>query len=120
MSTEPMGNYTPTTEYVRDFYAKFNANLGMHPGYDDEPYDAAEAEFDRWLAATIRAAQDDARADAASKLASVVGFWRADPDNWRFENECDTRNWLLDVASDIRAGRPVVLTDEPDTRENQP
>ena len=48
--------YTPTTEYVRDFYAKLQANLDLHPGYDDERYDAAEAEFDRWLAEVRREA----------------------------------------------------------------
>ncbi|WP_152203607.1 hypothetical protein [Georgenia thermotolerans] len=49
-----MSDYTPNTEYVRDFYAKFQANLELTFGYEDERYEAAEAEFDRWLT-TVRA-----------------------------------------------------------------
>ena len=43
-----MSKYTPTTEYVRDFYAKFTPSILI----DRRPngYERAEAEFDRWLA----------------------------------------------------------------------
>jgi hypothetical protein len=99
-----MSDYTPATDRIRDFYIDGTIR--------DVPQAQAEGEFDRWLAEHDRQVKADAWEDAADKLETVVDFWRSCPDDWRFETGGDTRNWLMDVASDMRAGRPIVLADE--------
>ena len=72
---EPQGHvYTPNTEYVRDFYAKFQASLDIHPGSHGQQHDAAEAEFDRWLS--------DVKAEALRGAARKVRLMAAE----RFED----------------------------------
>ena len=81
-----MTAYTPNTEYVRDFYAKFQANLELHPGYDDERYEAAEAEFDRWLASVKADIREQIEADVLSQREGYVPSPGLDPawiSGWR-------------------------------------
>ena len=47
------------TSYVRDFYAKFQTNLGLRCDSTEEGYSIAEAEFDRWLASERAEAWDE-------------------------------------------------------------
>lgn len=67
-------NYTPTTEEVREAYPFSKC---LPPFYDPDhkkELEAAEAEFDRWLAGEIRKAKAEAW-DEALKTSHPQGEW---------------------------------------------
>ena len=83
-----MSKYTPTTEYVRDFYAKFTPSILI----DRRPngYERAEAEFDRWLAEHDREVAAGALRDAAGSAIPRKALAQG------------TRDWLRARADQIK------------------
>ena len=67
--------YTPMTEEVRGDYAHFQCPVGV-PDCTD-PYVAALAEFDRWLAALIREAKAEAWDEAEGEIHKWYSTYKA-------------------------------------------
>lgn len=91
-----MSDWTPTTEDVREDYRDARI-MG-----DRDP----DAEFDRWLAQTIREAKAEALRDAADKLDAGYHPAQTGTLDWHgevgFYGEAD---WLRALANDLLKGQ---------------